>query len=83
MSQIQIPDTLLQQIEAAGLTGSAVDEFVQQAVCEKLNWEARREEFRRISSRVREAMHDKGLTEEEILADFDSFRHKMHEQSGE
>jgi hypothetical protein len=36
MSQIQIPDSLIQQIEAAGLTGIAVDEFVQQAVREKL-----------------------------------------------
>jgi hypothetical protein len=36
MSQIQVPDSLIQQLEAAGLTGVAVDEFVQQAVREKL-----------------------------------------------
>jgi hypothetical protein len=36
MSQIQVPDSLIRQIEAAGLTGVAVDEFVQQAVREKL-----------------------------------------------
>ena len=36
MLHIELPDCLLQQIEAAGVTGSAVDEFVQQAVREKL-----------------------------------------------
>lgn len=36
MLQIQLPDSLLQEIEAAGVTRSAVDGFVQQAVREKL-----------------------------------------------
>ncbi len=36
MLQIQLPDNLLAEIEAAGVTGSAVDAFVQQAVREKL-----------------------------------------------
>jgi hypothetical protein len=83
MSQIHLSDALIQQIETtAGLTGSAVDEFVQQAVREKLDWEARRQEFRRITSRVRQAMHDQGLTEEDILADFESFRREMSGQPG-
>jgi hypothetical protein len=36
MLQIQLPDNLLAEIEAAGVTGSAMDSFVQQAVREKL-----------------------------------------------
>jgi hypothetical protein len=83
MSQIHIPDVLVAQIEATGVTGGAVDEFVQQAVREKLDWEARRQEFRRITSRLRQAMQDQGLTEEDILADFESFRREMSTQNGE
>jgi hypothetical protein len=83
MLQIELPDNLLQQIESAGVTGSAVCEFVQQAVREKLDWEQRRREFHRITSRVRQAMHDQGLNEEDILADFESFRREMSAQNGE
>ncbi len=74
MSQIQLPDALLQQIEAAGVTGSAVDAFVQQAVREKRAAEERRNEFFRLSSKVREAMLAQGLTEDELLADFEKQR---------
>lgn len=77
MLQIHLPDSLLAEIKSAGVTGSAVDGFVQQAVREKLDWEARRQEFRRITSQVRQAMHNQGLTEEDILADFESFRREM------
>jgi len=75
MSHVEIPDVLLQQIEAAGLTGGAVDEFVQQAVREKLADAERRKEFFRLSDQMRTAMHEQGLTEEEILAEFDALRH--------
>jgi hypothetical protein len=74
MSQIQLPDALIQQIEAAGITGCAVDEFVQQAVREKLQEEERRKEFHRLTAKIREAMLAKGFTEEEILADFEKHR---------
>lgn len=74
MSEIRISDALLQQIQAAGVTGSGVDAFVEQAVREKLHEEVRRKEFHDLSSKVREAMLAKGLTEEEILADFENHR---------
>jgi hypothetical protein len=74
MLQIQLPDSLLAEIEAAGVTGSAVDEFIQQAVREKLHDEERRKEFHRLTAKVREAMLAKVLTEEEILADFEKHR---------
>ena len=75
MSQIQIPETLIQQIEAVGVTGGAVDEFVQQAVREKLAADERRKEFFRLSAKMRAAMHEQGLTEEQLLAEFDALRH--------
>jgi hypothetical protein len=36
MLNVQLPESLLQQIEAAGVTSSDVDAFVEQAVREKL-----------------------------------------------
>lgn len=80
MSHIQIPDALIHQIEAAGVTGSAVDEFVRQAVQEKLaiaslTTEQRRRRFFELSDEMRAAMHQRGLTEEELLAEFDARRH--------
>ena len=81
MLHIELPDSLLQQIEAAGVTGSAVDEFVRQAVQEKLaiaklSARERRQRFFELSNEIREAMLAQGLTEEEILADFEEQRRK-------
>ena len=36
MLNIQLPANLLAEIEAAGVSGNAVDAFVQQAILEKL-----------------------------------------------
>ena len=81
MLQIELPDNLLQQIESAGVTGSAVREFVQQAVQEKLHEAERRKEFHRLTAKVREAMLAKGLTEEELLADFEAQRRPQRAES--
>jgi Arc/MetJ-type ribon-helix-helix transcriptional regulator len=70
MSNIQLPNTLVDQIAAAGVPVASVDEFVQQAVREKLHEEERRKEFHRLTAKIREAMLAKGLTEDELLADF-------------
>ena len=75
MSHVDLPESLLQQIQAAGLTGGAIDEFVQQAVREKLRAEERRKEFVRLSDQMREAMLEEGLTEEQLLAEFEALRH--------
>jgi hypothetical protein len=73
MSTIQIPDTLLQQIEAAGVPGG-VEVFVQQAIRDKLASDQHREEFFRLSDEMRAAMLEQGLTEEQLLAEFDTRR---------
>jgi hypothetical protein len=71
MTQISIPDSLFQQIEQARTPAVSADEFVQEAVREKLASERKREEFRQLTAGIRQAMLEKGLTEDEILADFD------------
>lgn len=80
MLQIELPDSLRQEIEAAGVTGSAIDAFVQQAVFEKLaaarlTASERRERFFRLSDEMRDAMRERGLTEEQLLIEFDARRH--------
>jgi len=74
MSEIQLPNTLVDQIAAAGVPTGSVDEFVEQAVREKLHEEERRKEFHRLTAKIREAMLAKGLTEDELLADFEKQR---------
>jgi hypothetical protein len=75
MCTIQLPDALVDQIAAAGVPRGAVDEFVAQAVREKLAADERRKEFFRLSDEIRAAMHEQGLTEEQLLAEFDTRRH--------
>jgi hypothetical protein len=74
MPHIELPSELFQQIEISLPTGGAVDEFVEQAVREKLHGEERRKEFHRLTAKIHEAMLAKGLTEDEILADFEKQR---------
>lgn len=81
MLPIELPENLLQQIESTGVTGSAVREFVQQAVREKLAADERRREFLRLSSEIRAAMLAQGLTEEAILAEFERERRKPIEDA--
>lgn len=75
MCTIQLPDALVDQIAAAGVPRGAMDEFVAQAVREKLSAEERRKEFFCLSDETRAAMHERGLKEEQLLAEFDALRH--------
>ena len=53
----------------------SADEFVLQAVRDKLTFEDRKREFYRLSDLARAAMTKKGLTEADILAEFEARRH--------
>lgn len=75
MCAIQLPDALVAQIAAAGVASEAVDAFVEQAVREKLAGEEKRKKFFRLSDEIRTSMHKQGLTEEQLLAEFDALRH--------
>jgi hypothetical protein len=81
MPQVEIPQDLFQQIQAALPVSTSPDQFVSQAVQEKLDKQAQREEFLRLSEKNREAMIKQGLTEEQFLANFDSWRHAQRSQT--
>ncbi len=74
MPLIEIPGDLFQQIQANVPAGGSVDAFVREAVREKIHGDERRKEFHRLTEKIRHAMVAKGLTEEEILADFEAHR---------
>lgn len=74
MPQVELPPDLFEKVEHSLPTGGSVDEFVRDAVEYRLAVQDRRAEFFRLSDLMREAMHKQGLTEEEILAEFDARR---------
>jgi hypothetical protein len=78
MPQVYIPDTLFKEIEKTLPKASSADEFVLQAVREKLTFAEHKQEFLRISDRAQAAMSEKGISETDVLADFDHFRKKLN-----
>jgi|WetSurMetagenome_2_1015567.scaffolds.fasta_scaffold1706437_1 hypothetical protein len=74
MPQVHIPDTLFHRIEEFLPGTISADEFVVEAVREKLTLEDHKKEFFRLSGQTRAAMDEKGLTVSEILAEFQSVR---------
>jgi len=74
MPQIQIPDAVFREIERVLPKTVSADEFVVQAVREKLTLEDHKKEFGRLSDRTRAAMARKGLAESDVLAEFESTR---------
>jgi hypothetical protein len=79
MPRINISDALFQQIQKMLPTTVSVDDYIAQALREKLSSEERKRRFLELSERNRAAMKEKGLTEESLLADFDQFRKKLKE----
>jgi hypothetical protein len=74
MAQITIADDLLAQIQRALPESASTDGFVEAAVREKLAVEERRAEFYQLSEETRRRMEEKGISESEILGDFEVFR---------
>lgn len=75
--RVDIPDRLASEIERLIPSPRSPEDFVLEAVREKLSWEDRRREFCRLSDETRAAMAAKGLTEADILRDFGDFRHRL------
>jgi hypothetical protein len=82
MPQVHIPELLFQQIKKVLPTAASADDFVVQAVRDKLSLENRRHEFYSISDATRAAMVEKGWSEERVLADFESFRRNACSPTG-
>lgn len=76
MPHVDLPQDLFQQIDQTRPDSLSPTEFVAQAVREKLESERRREELRSLASQNRQAMLDRGLTEEELLDDFKAWRRR-------
>lgn len=79
MPQIDLPQDLFQQIDATRSPTVSTSEFVAVAVREKLEKERRAEEFLRLVEGNRQAMLAQGLTEEDVIADFEAWRRQGHE----
>jgi hypothetical protein len=75
--RVNIPDTLAREIERVVPAPRSPEDFVLEAVREKLSWEDRKREFCRLSDETRAAMVARGLTEADILRDFEDFRHGL------
>ena len=74
MAQISIADELLDKVEDARPDSVSAEQFVADAVREKLSWQDKRSEFIQLSDETRRMMDTKGITEAEVLADFETFR---------
>jgi hypothetical protein len=74
MAQISIADDLLEKIDSARPESVSAEEFVADAVREKLAWQDKKTEFFELSDETRRMMDAKGIAEAEILADFEGSR---------
>lgn len=71
MPQVEIPADLFEQ--AAQANGS-VEQFVSSAVREKLARKRRLGRLRELAGEIRAGLEEQGVTEEEVLADFEAQR---------
>ena len=74
MAQISIADDLLRRVDDVRPASVSAEQFVADAVREKLSWQENRAEFFQLSDETRQMMEAKGITQAEILADFEASR---------
>jgi metal-responsive CopG/Arc/MetJ family transcriptional regulator len=79
MAAITLPDELLQKLEQVLPESISAEEFVADAVREKLAFHRRKTEFYRLSDETRRRMIEHGCSEAEIMSDFDAFRARQAE----
>ncbi|MCY2993152.1 MAG: hypothetical protein NTY19_35505 [Planctomycetota bacterium] len=77
MPQIEIPDAVFQRIEQLRPESQSAADFVLHAIQDRLVGEDRKREFYRLSDETRRAMSKQGISEAEVLADFESFRESL------
>ena len=78
MPQVYIPETLFKEIEKTLSEASSADNFVIQAVREKLTLLEHKQEFYRLSDRTQAAMRERGISETDVLTDFERFRNDLN-----
>ena len=74
MAQISIADDLLEKVQHARPESVSAEQFVADAVREKLAWQDKKSEFLQLSDETRRMMDARGITEAEVLTDFEAFR---------
>ena len=74
MPQVDIPDLVFQQIEQLRPESQSAADFVLHAIQDRLAWEDRKREFYRLSVETRRLLSKQGISEADVLADFESFR---------
>ena len=79
MPPIDIPTDLFQQIQQALPASGDTGQFVQQAVREKLAGQQRKAEFFQLSDLTRQALEERGISEADLLEDFDKQRRQASE----
>ncbi len=78
MAQVSIPDELFRKIAGAMPALSSAEQFVIDAVREKLRWCEHRDEFYRLTDRARQAMAKTGTDEAALIEDFNTFRDQLN-----
>ncbi len=78
MTQVNIPDVLFQEVEKSLPNAVSPDDFVVMAVREKLTSEGRKKEFFKLSDQTRSALMEQGLTESDVLKEFEATRHSLN-----
>jgi hypothetical protein len=79
MPQVEIPDVVFQQIEQLRPESQSAADFVLHAIQDRLAWEDRKREFCRLSDETRRLLSKQGISEADVLADFESFREALRD----
>jgi metal-responsive CopG/Arc/MetJ family transcriptional regulator len=77
MAEITIPDELLERVERAVPEAVSTEEFVADAVRDKLAWQQRKAELYRLSDETRQRMDEKGVSEADLLRDFEGLQESL------
>lgn len=77
MPQVEIPDVVFQQIEQLRPESQSAADFVLHAIQDRLAWEDGKREFYRLSDETRRSLSKQGITEADVLADFESSREAL------
>jgi hypothetical protein len=77
MVHIAIPEDLFESLKNTAPASMPAEDYVVELLREKRATKEQQKEFYRLSDRTKSAMAQKGITEEDILNDFESFRKEL------
>ncbi len=77
MIQIAIPEDLFESIKKVAPPSVSPETYVTEVLRKNVGLEEQKKEFYRLSDETLAAVKEKGLKEEEILKDFETFREEL------